>query len=322
LPSLPLVTVVTVVYNGEPFLAECIESVMRQTYSNWEYRIIDNCSTDRTPEIAQAFASVDSRILYDRREDFVGVFASHNRGADAIGQEAAYVKFIEADDWLFPDCIERMVALAESEPTVGVVGSYRLNGTHVDLVNLPYTQSVEDGGTIVARSLVSPSLLIGSPTALLLRADLVRSRRPFYDESFRHADAEAGYWVLMRSNYGHVHQVLTYNRVHDAQDTKLSDRLAAYAPERLRALIRYGPQVLSKDDYDRELHAKLSAFVAYHRRLFVWYHTKGHCRREWRTGVVRERRDFHRRSVELMAAEAPDSPEVQRAARIVRALLH
>ncbi len=47
-----LVSVVTPVYNGEDFLVECIESVLRQSYSNWEYIIVNNCSTDRTLEIA------------------------------------------------------------------------------------------------------------------------------------------------------------------------------------------------------------------------------------------------------------------------------
>ena len=48
----PLVSVLTPVYNGEDFLEECIESVLSQTYQNWEYLIVNNCSKDRTLEIA------------------------------------------------------------------------------------------------------------------------------------------------------------------------------------------------------------------------------------------------------------------------------
>ena len=52
----PLVSVITPVYNGEEFLPECIESVLAQTYQNWDYTIVNNRSTDRTLEIAKSYA--------------------------------------------------------------------------------------------------------------------------------------------------------------------------------------------------------------------------------------------------------------------------
>ena len=322
--SQPLVTVATAVYNGESFLAECAESVLRQTYSNWRYHIIDNCSTDRTPEIARELASRDPRIQFERREDFVDVNESYSRGFAAVDPEASYVKIVDSDDWIYPECLERMVALAESDPTVGLVSAYRLNDargpTMVDLVNLPYTQSTTDGRDIIARSLANPVSLIGPPTALLWRADLVRARQPFFDARFRHADDDANFWTLMQSRYGLVHQVLTYSRGHGGSETSLSDQLAAYPPERLRMIIRYGPQVLSEEDYRKLLREKIDDFLAYHRRLFVWWYVKSPFRKAWRP-KVQARREFHRQEVELMAEEAPDSPEVQRMVRIARVLL-
>src|SRR5262245_30217543 len=58
----PLVSVLTPVHNEEPFLRECIESVLNQTYINWEYIIVNNCSTDRTLDIAQEYAAKDPRV--------------------------------------------------------------------------------------------------------------------------------------------------------------------------------------------------------------------------------------------------------------------
>ena len=55
----PLVTVLTPVYNGEDFLAQCIESILAQDYRNFEYIIVNNCSKDRTLEIAQSYAEKD-----------------------------------------------------------------------------------------------------------------------------------------------------------------------------------------------------------------------------------------------------------------------
>lgn len=323
-PEQPLVTVATAVYNGERFLAEAAESVLRQTYTNWRYHIVDNCSTDRTPEIAREIASRDPRVHYERHDEFVDVNESYSRGFAAVDPEASYLKIVDSDDWIYPECLERMVALAESEPSAGLISAYRLNdargATSVDLVNLPYTQSTADGREIIARSLASPVALLGPPTALLWRADLVRARRPFFDAKFRHADDDANFWTLMRSRYGLVHQVLTYSRGHGASETSLSDRLAAYAPERLRMVIRYGPQVLSEEDYQKLLREKIDDFVAYHRRLFVWWHLKSLFRKAWRP-EVQARREFHREAVERIAEEAPDSPEVQRMVRTVRLLL-
>ena len=62
LKSQPLISVVTPVYNTEKYLAECIASVLGQTYQNWEYVIVNNCSTDKSLEIAQRYVQEIPRI--------------------------------------------------------------------------------------------------------------------------------------------------------------------------------------------------------------------------------------------------------------------
>ena len=76
--ELPLVSIVTPVYNGESYLAECIESVCAQTYSNWEYVIVDNRSTDRTREIAENYAGKDPRIRVHVNETFLPLMQNWN----------------------------------------------------------------------------------------------------------------------------------------------------------------------------------------------------------------------------------------------------
>ena len=70
----PLVNVFTPVYNGEEFLCECIESVLAQTYRNFSYTIVNNKSTDRSLEIALAYAGKDSRVRVVSNETFVGMY--------------------------------------------------------------------------------------------------------------------------------------------------------------------------------------------------------------------------------------------------------
>ena len=74
----PLVSVVTPVFNGGTFLSECIESVLAQTYDNWEYIIVNNCSTDNSLAIADDYAKKDHRIIVHTNDRFVGVIENHN----------------------------------------------------------------------------------------------------------------------------------------------------------------------------------------------------------------------------------------------------
>jgi glycosyltransferase involved in cell wall biosynthesis len=309
--SSPLVTVVTPVFNGEKHLAECVESIARQTYENWEYVIVDNASTDGTPDIAQRFSEADSRIRYERHDEFVEVNASHNRAFDAVGAESAYCKLVGADDWLYPECLSLMVELAERHPEVGVVGGYRLTGRRVDLVGLPYWQSSERGREVLSRSLRLELSVVGSATALLYRAALVRERGQFFDTSFRHADTEAAYWSLMRSDFGTVHQVVTYTREVDDRESSLSERLASMWVERLRFLVIYGPDTMPRNVYRRELRRQLTAYVRMHGRVVVRRNHRGSA----------EFRAFHRRSIELLLSESGNDPELRRALGLVRVLI-
>src|SRR6266487_1539553 len=90
----PLVTVLTPVYNGARYLTDCVESVLAQTYQNWEYVIVDNRSTDHSLEIAQRYAKQDSRIRIHSNEDFVDVISSHNIAFRQVSANSRYCKVV------------------------------------------------------------------------------------------------------------------------------------------------------------------------------------------------------------------------------------
>ncbi len=117
--SSPLVSVVTPVFNGAKYLRACIESVLAQSYDNWDYTIVDNCSTDSTLAIAHEYAETHPQINVRSNEQFVGVVENHNRAFRSISPEAKYCKLVSADDWLYPECISKLVDLAERHPSVG-----------------------------------------------------------------------------------------------------------------------------------------------------------------------------------------------------------
>ena len=141
----PLVSVMTPVYNGEDFLAECIESVLNQTYQNFEYIIVNNCSKDRSLQIAQEYAKKDPRIKIHDNEKFVGVIDNHNTAFNLMSPNAKYCKMVSADDYIFPDCIAKMVELAEANPSIGFVGTYQLSGDIVRWQGFMYPTIVFPG---------------------------------------------------------------------------------------------------------------------------------------------------------------------------------
>lgn len=244
----PLVSVLTPVYNGERYLPECIESVLAQTYERWEYIIVDNRSTDRTREIAERYAEKDSRIRVHTNETFVDVLRNHNIAFRLISPASAYCKVVQADDWIFPECLEKMVAVAEAHPTVGIVGAYRLDGARVDCDGLPYPSPVVSGRELCRATLLGGPGVFGSPTSTLIRAEHVRSREAFYDESDIHTDTASCFEILQSADFGFVHQVLTFTRRREETQTSVEEERNSYLPSALRHLARYGPVYLSEPE--------------------------------------------------------------------------
>jgi glycosyltransferase involved in cell wall biosynthesis len=255
--SPPLVSVVTPVYNTRAHLAECVESVLRQTYEHWEYIVMDNCSDDGTLELAREYERRDPRIRVIAETEFLGQIENQNRAIGQMSGAAKYCKIVHADDWLFPECLERMVALAEENPTVGIVGAYRLTGDRVGLDGVPEAISVLPGRDACRAHLLaerSHRYFFGSPTSVLIRADLIRASEAFFnpDNPFQD-DQEACYEVLRDNDFGFVHQVLTYTRRHDDSGFPYFVRVGAGIPDQLNLLVQYGPVYLTEAEYERRL---------------------------------------------------------------------
>ncbi len=276
-------SVITPVYNGEKYLAECIESVLAQTYQNWEYIIVNNCSTDRSLTIAQEYGKRDGRIRIHNNAEFVGAIQNHNIAFRQISGRSAYCKVVHADDWLFPECIAQMVKLAEQNPSVGIVGSYRLVGTRVSCDGLPYPSTVVPGRQICRSTLLGGPYVFGSPTSLLVRSDLIRGREAFYSESHIGADTEACFEALQHSDFGFVHQVLTYTRKHDESRTSFAENFNTYILGELIFLKKYGPVYLNREEYAAQLKLVLDNYYMFlgrnifrrRERAFWDYHKRG-----------------------------------------------
>ena len=281
--SEPFVSVITPLYNAEKYLAECIESVIAQSYQNWEYVIVDNQSQDNSLKIARSYAERDPRIRVYENTEFLNAIPNWNNALRQMSPDAKYCKVLHADDWMFPRCLVAMVDVAETHPSVGLVSSYRLNETRVDLDGLPYPTPFTPGREIGRRTLLrDPLYLFGSPTNHMVRADLVRKRDPFYTETSIHADSEVCLDVLQESDFGFVHEILTYTRRHNEAMTSFLKRIATHRSGKLICLKRYGPSFLTPEEFKTRLkqaaagyHGFLAEGVFERRGKEFWeYHKK------------------------------------------------
>ncbi len=131
--TVPRVTIGLPIYNGQNYLAQTMDSILAQTYRDFEIIISDNASTDQTEAICREYAARDARVHYYRNEANIGASANYNRVFE-LGQ-GAYFKWAAHDDLLAPTYLERCVEVLDRYP---------------DVV-LAYTQAkaIDDKGNIV-----------------------------------------------------------------------------------------------------------------------------------------------------------------------------
>ena len=206
------VSIVTPFHNTVDYLEQCIRSVLAQSYGNFEYLLCDNASTDGSSELAKSFADRDSRIRYLRFDALLPQVENYNRALERMRDDTIYCKVVQADDWLFPECLDKMVKLADRNPEVGVVAAYYIKGDYVAGGGGSVEVEVFQGREVCRKKLLAAGFYTGSPTAVMYRADVVRSRRPFYPLGRFYEDADVIYEILERHSMGFVPQILCFQR--------------------------------------------------------------------------------------------------------------
>jgi glycosyltransferase involved in cell wall biosynthesis len=216
----PFVSIVTPFYNTEEYLAECIESVLGQTYQNWEYVLVNNKSTDKSAEIARRYAEKDTRLSLVHNTEFLGQVENYNHALRQISPESKYCKMVQADDWIFPRCLEEMVTVAETSANVSLAGSYTLHELlppdgdrpYVGNSGLQYTEHVVSGKQMLRNYLLKQISAFGSPTCVMYKSKEVRSKPDFFELASPVEDVQACFDLMLKGDFAFVHQVLTFNR--------------------------------------------------------------------------------------------------------------
>lgn len=261
----PLVSVVTPFYNTAQFLEEAIVSVLRQDYPNFEYILSDNCSTDGSLEIAQRYAAQDSRIRVMTHTEFLPQVPNYNRALRYIAPDSRYCKMVQADDWVYPQCLSQMVALAVDRPRMAMVGCCYLVGDAIGGTGLPLDESVFPGRQACRTRLLTGGTYFGSPTCLMYRSDLIRQKESFLPLGDWNPDTTVCFEYLDGdAEFGRVPQILAYLRrgTNSTWERQLSLGGAAFSNYSL--IERYGRRYLSEGEF---LRRKAQFEREYHRML-------------------------------------------------------
>ena len=122
--NLPLVSVIMSVYNGEKYLVQAIYSILNQTYQNFEFIIIEDCSTDNSLDILEEYAKKDSRIKIIKKEKNIGIkgfIENLNLGISIA--KGKYIARMDQDDVSLPERFQKQVDFLENNPEITLVGA-------------------------------------------------------------------------------------------------------------------------------------------------------------------------------------------------------
>lgn len=209
--TLPLITVVMPNYNGHRFVEQAIDSVIAQTYSNFELIVVDDCSTDNSLQLIQKKASLDNRIKILALKKNAGVANARNVGIAAA--KGKYIAFLDNDDLWVEDKLERQLMLAEKGADI-VYCSYDFIDENNKVIKKPF---IVPRRTNYNKMLASN--VIGCSTSFI-KSELMKTH-PFKNK-FYHEDYIL--WMeLLRTNvlaYGEKKVLMHYRQVRGSRSNE------------------------------------------------------------------------------------------------------
>lgn len=234
-------------YNVAPYIKEAIESVLQQTYQNFELLVIDDCSSDETVSVVRSID--DPRILIVQNEKNVGLAENLNRGLSHITTE--YVARMDGDDIAEPCWLEREVAILDNHPDIGICsGGFERFGTVKSLVRFP-----EHHEDCLANMLFECSVIVPTFRMSLYRDHGLRySTEAFPAEDYR-------FWAecLRITKIYNIQATLFRYRMHPAQ---ICTARREEQQRKVAEVRRYMLEWLSTDFTEAEKEYYTGAFMA------------------------------------------------------------
>ena len=212
------VSVIIPAYNAESFIQRAINSVLNQTYANFEIIIVENGSTDKTIDLCKKYSQEDGRICVYRSEK--GVSHARNKGMQMATGE--WIFFLDADDWLEKDSLQILVSAAIKNNVDLVMGEYTTNKNQ-NLTETRVFQTQKEIEDFTVECLCDPTQKC-NVTAVLFRRELLVNSDIKFNPSLSHAEDSVFFVSVMlcnpRSAYVNVGVYSVYYNVQSAVRSK------------------------------------------------------------------------------------------------------
>ncbi|MCR5502104.1 MAG: glycosyltransferase [Lachnospiraceae bacterium] len=203
---MPKISVIMSTYNEERYIADAVGSILGQTFRDLEFIIIDDASTDRTPEILESIN--DSRVIFHRNPENLGLTVNLNRALKEAKGE--FIARMDGDDISRPKRLEKQLHYMDAHPDVALAGCDTKNFGQNGLI----WRLKDDPEELRIRMLLHP--VLAHPTFFMRRS--LTERGFCYDESFRTAqDYDLASRIAKSEKIGRVPEILLDYRVHEKQ---------------------------------------------------------------------------------------------------------
>lgn len=218
--SVPAVSVLMTAYNRAPFIAAAIESVLCQTFTDFELLIVDDNSSDATVDIARMYERLDSRVRLSVNERNLGDYANRNHAATLA--RAPLFKYHDSDDLMYPHCLAVMLSMMQSEPraSFGLSRGVGWVGGPCPMLLTPRMA--------YQRECFGAGLFMCGPASAIFRADAFRRLGGFVDAG---APSDQLFWIraCRTENVLLLPADLFWYRLHPAQQMQSETGRRQYA---------------------------------------------------------------------------------------------
>ncbi|MDD2308839.1 MAG: glycosyltransferase family 2 protein [Desulfuromonadaceae bacterium] len=206
-------------YNYGNYIAETVESVLNQSFSDFELLIVDDCSNDQTKAIVESYARRDPRIRFITNEVNLGMVENWN--LCLLLAKGEYIKFVFGDDLLTsPDAIGRMVSLLDDSSSISLVCSARNlidESSQTLKIESHFKSGIMAGTDVINNCLACQQNLIGEPSVVMFRKS--HAGRGFQTNYQQIVDLEMWFYLLEQGSFAYINEPLCSFRIHDQQQT-------------------------------------------------------------------------------------------------------